>query len=76
MRPKRKASEIFEERDRIEAELYRTFVVDEVSVARLLKAIKSILGDPYIEVVERASLCAEMAHLYSYRRDTTAAIHA
>lgn len=76
MQPKRKASEIFEERDRIEAELYRTFVVDEVSVARLLKAIKFILNDPYIDILERASLCAEMAHLYSYKRDTAAAIDA
>ncbi|WP_341959173.1 hypothetical protein [Pseudomonas sp. RC10] len=74
--PKRKAEQIFDARNRIETELYRSFLVDEMSIARLLRDIKSALRLPELTMGERASLYGEMAHLYGYKRDSINAIRA
>lgn len=69
--PKRRGEAISDERVTLEDELYRTYVVDEMSIARLSAEIRRLLDGGSYTGLEMAALYIELAYLHSYKRDVT-----
>lgn len=67
--PKHRGEEISNERVAIEDELYRTYVVDEISIARLSAEIRKMLRSGNHSELVAAALNVELAYLHAYKRD-------
>ncbi|MFJ2456783.1 hypothetical protein ACIOWK_34700 [Pseudomonas protegens] len=72
--PKRRGEVVSDERVTLEDELYRTYVVDEMSIARLSSEIRRLLDGGSYTGLEMAVLYIELAYLHSYKRDDTKSV--
>lgn len=72
--PASKGEEISSARLAIEDELYRTYQIDEFSIARLVGQIRRLLDSGSFSGREMAILYLELADLHGYKRDVEKAI--